>query len=162
MLFDLVEQAQGADKETATYYLAESLYQKGDRGAARTYFDAARDRQRVGSKYYQPALERLVEIAIAQHDTRRDRARSRRSTRSSPAQRLPAVPYVRGKYAFSQGKYDDAIAHFAEVAEGLGLRAAGAVLTGTTYVAKKDLAKATDVFTDLDRAQAADRTSIAA
>src|SRR5215468_1197387 len=37
MLFDLVGKA-GADQEPATYYLAESLYQKGDRGSARGYF----------------------------------------------------------------------------------------------------------------------------
>ena len=37
-LFDLLGKTQGPDKEIATYYLAQSLYHKGDRGAARGYF----------------------------------------------------------------------------------------------------------------------------
>src|SRR5258707_15735981 len=32
ILFDLVGKTSGPDKETATYYLGESLFQKGDKG----------------------------------------------------------------------------------------------------------------------------------
>src|SRR6185436_20520033 len=37
-LFELASQP-GPERETATYYLAESLYQKSDRGAARAYYE---------------------------------------------------------------------------------------------------------------------------
>src|SRR5665647_3858949 len=36
-LFDLASRP-GPDQETALFYLGESLYQKGDKGAARSYF----------------------------------------------------------------------------------------------------------------------------
>ncbi|HEY0195055.1 MAG TPA: hypothetical protein VGC42_28270, partial [Kofleriaceae bacterium] len=37
-LFELARQP-GPDQEAASFYLAESLYQKGDRGAARGYYE---------------------------------------------------------------------------------------------------------------------------
>src|ERR1700755_2183577 len=37
-LFDLANR-RGPDQETAMFYLAEALYQKGDRGAARGYYE---------------------------------------------------------------------------------------------------------------------------
>ena len=68
---------------------------------------------------------------------RRDRDREGRSRRA-PRRRCrkldgagsAGLPYIRGKWAFSQGKYDDAIGLFAQRAEGLGVRAAGRVLHG--------------------------------
>ena len=102
----------------------------------------------AGGKYYQPSLERLVEIAIKNKDID---ASAYVSTLAglSPAIRQPAVPYVLGKYSYSQDKYDDAIAHFAEVPKGSDYELQALYFSGTTYVAKKDLAKATEVFTDL-------------
>src|SRR5690349_3214069 len=62
-LYDYVSQdPKGRDHDTALYYLAESLFQKGDKVAARTYFtELVRD---VGSKskFYQQSLERLLEL----------------------------------------------------------------------------------------------------
>src|SRR5262245_30476786 len=37
-LFELAS-TPGPDREVASFYLAESLFQKGDRGAARTYYE---------------------------------------------------------------------------------------------------------------------------
>ena len=68
ILFDLIGKTQGQDKDVATFYLGESLYQKGDYGAARSYYTAIKDSS-VGGKYYQQALLRLVEIAIIEGDT---------------------------------------------------------------------------------------------
>src|SRR5262249_29630469 len=67
-LFELANKQQGADREAAQYYLAESLFLKGDRGAARGYYQALTQSANVQSKYYQPSLQRLVEIAIAEGD----------------------------------------------------------------------------------------------
>ncbi len=59
------------------------------------------------------------------------------------------MPYVHGKYSFSQGKYDEALAYFNDVPKGSDFELEAAYYSAATYVAKKDLAKATDVFTDL-------------
>ena len=147
-LFELASRP-GSDRETATYYLAESLFQKGDRGAAAGYFEALVATSTVASKYYQPSLERLIEIAIVQKDETNLGGHLAALDRISPGLRLPSVPYVRGKLSYSQGKYDEAIAFFQEVAKGADLELQAAYYTATTYVAKQDLGKAIEIFTDL-------------
>jgi len=67
MLFDIASR-QGPEHEPALYYLAESLYQKGDKGAARTYFQQVVDINNYAGKLYQPSLIRLVEIGIDAND----------------------------------------------------------------------------------------------
>jgi tetratricopeptide (TPR) repeat protein len=159
VLFDLVGKTQGQDKETATYYLAEALYNKGDRGAARTYFQDVVNGS-AGSKYYQPALMRLVEIAIEEHDPQS--AEDALGKLGSTTQ-TAAVPYIRGKWAFSQGKddpakYDDAIGFFTSVPKGSEYDTQATYYLATTYIAKQDLAKATDLFTDLVNRKPASNT----
>jgi tetratricopeptide (TPR) repeat protein len=152
MLYDLVQKAngsaQGADADTALYYLAESLLQKGDRVAARGYFTQLVSAG-ASSKYYQQALERLIELAIALGDPTGVDEWQAALVRISPSVRRPAVPYVLGKYAFSQGKYDDALAQFREVPKDSAYELQSLYFTGTTHIAKKDLGKATEVFDDL-------------
>jgi tetratricopeptide (TPR) repeat protein len=145
VLFDLVGKTQGPDKETATYYLAEALYHKGDRGAARTYFQELVNAS-PGSKYYQPALLRIVEIAIVDHDTQG--GEDALAKLGSTAQ-TAVVPYMRGKWAFAQGKHDEAIGFFSAVPKGSDYDAQATYYLGTTYIAKQDLAKATEIFTEL-------------
>ena len=147
-LFELASQA-GPDQQTATYYLAESLYQKGDRGAARGYFEQVVARGSVADKYYQPSLERLLEIAIAQNDHAGTEQTVAALDRIQPGLRLASIPYVRGKLAYAQGKYDDAIAYFQAIPKGTDHDLAAAYFLATTYVAKKDLDHAIELFTDL-------------
>ncbi|MGE5180446.1 MAG: tetratricopeptide repeat protein [Acidobacteriota bacterium] len=147
-LFDLAAKEQGADKEAATFYLAESLYEKGDLGTAHTYFKQLIDSSAPQSKYHTQSLERLIEIAIAQHDTSNDTAALLGALQSSAAS-SPGVPYVLGKYAFAQGNYDNALQLFAAVPKGSDYELQAEYYTGTTYVAKQDLAKATDTFANL-------------
>lgn len=148
MLFDLATKP-GPDQETASFYLAESLYQKGDRGAARGYYEHVVAGGNVASRYYQPALERLVEISIAQKDETNLGETLSALDRVPANLRRPSVPYVRGKLAYSQDKLDEAIAYFAEVPKGSEYEMQAAYYTATTYVAKKDLQRATDLFTAL-------------
>jgi outer membrane protein assembly factor BamD (BamD/ComL family) len=155
-LFDLIGKTSGQDKETATFYLGESLYQKGDYGAARTYYQSIKDTA-VGSKYYQQSLVRLVEIAILENDTAAgdDALRALEQAGAGSA----AVPYARGKWAFAQAKnadgtydtakIDNAIAAFNQVPKGSDYELQAAYYLGTAYVAKPDLAQATDAFTNL-------------
>jgi len=147
-LFDLASRP-GPDRETATYYLAESLFQKGDRGAAAGYFEALVATSTVASKWYQPSLERLIEIAIVQKDETNLGGHLAALDRITPALRLPSVPYIRGKLAYSQGKYDEAIGFFNDVPKGSELELQAAYYTATTQVAKQDLGKAIDIYTDL-------------
>ena len=65
-LFDLArEQGRIREGASAMYYLAEALFQKGDRGAARGYFSELVKTMGAQGRYYQPSLQRLIEIAIA-------------------------------------------------------------------------------------------------
>ncbi len=141
-LFELASRP-GPDREAATYYLGETLFQKGDRGAAHGYFTAIA--QIPASKYYQQSLARLVEIAIVQQDmTGGNDALSKLAATGAPS-----LPYIRGKLAFAQLQFDDAINAFANVAKGSEYELQAEYYTGAAEVAKKDLAKATDTFTDL-------------
>jgi tetratricopeptide (TPR) repeat protein len=148
MLFDLATKP-GTDQETAGFYLAESLFQKGDRGAARGYYEQVVATNNVASKYYQPALERLIEIAIVQHDETSVGPVVAALDRISTGLRLPSVPYVRGKLAYTQGKHDEAIAFFQDVPKGSDYELPAAYYTAVASVAKKDVQRATDLFTDL-------------
>ncbi|MGE0868661.1 MAG: tetratricopeptide repeat protein [Kofleriaceae bacterium] len=139
-LFDLASKP-GADQETATYYLGESLFQKGDKGAARSYF--AQVAKNTASKYYQPSLQRLVEIAIVQGDVTDGESYLAALDRSA------AGLYIRGKWAFAQGKLDDAMTYFRDVPKDSEYDMQAAYFTGATYVAKKDAAAATELFTAL-------------
>lgn len=147
MLYDLV-QKPGAEAETALYYLAEALMQKGDRVAARGYFQQI---VAAGSsnKYYQQALERLVELAITLGDPTGIEDYQATLLGIPAASRRPSVPYVLGKYAFSQGKYDDAVSFFREVPKGSAYELQALYFSGATSIAKKDLARATEIFEDL-------------
>ncbi|HEX7837314.1 MAG TPA: tetratricopeptide repeat protein, partial [Kofleriaceae bacterium] len=147
-LFDLASRP-GPDREAASFYLGESLFQKGDRGAAAGYYEQVVQGGGASGKYYQPSLERLIEIAIAQKDDAKITEVVRALDQVPAGQRLPSVPYVRGKLAYAQGKYDDALAAFQEVPKGSDGELQAAYYAGTTYVAKGDLPRATEVFTDL-------------
>jgi tetratricopeptide (TPR) repeat protein len=148
MLFDLANKP-GPDQITALYYLGESLFQKGDKGAARTYFEQIAGAPGSTSRYYQPALLRLVEIAIAQRDSSTTDKQIAALDAIPAAARTPEVSYVRGKYAYSQDKFDDAIRYFGEVPKGSSRDYQAAYYTATALVAKKDLARATEVLTEL-------------
>jgi hypothetical protein len=148
MLFELAAKP-GPDQLTASYYLAESLFQKGDRGAARGYFEHVVVNGNISNKYYQPSLQRLIEIAIVQRDSTGVTEHLTALDRISAGLRLPSVPYVRGKLAYSQSKHDEALAYFQEVPKGSDVELQAAYYTATTYVAKKDLQRATEIFTDL-------------
>jgi hypothetical protein len=147
-LFDLANHP-GPDAEAATYYLAESLYQKGDRGAAHNYFAQLATSGSANGKYYQPALGRLIELSIVTGDDSEVGTWTGKLDQIAPGLRQPLVPYVRGKLAYSQGKLDEAIAYFQDVPKGSDWDMQTEFFTGTIAVAKQDLAKATDIFTDL-------------
>jgi len=145
MLFELAGQA-GSEQEAALYYLGESLFHKGDKGAARTYFSQVTAKNNTASRYYQLALVRLVEIAIVQQDPTDVDANLAALDRGP---RLPQTPYVRGKWLYSQGKHDDAIAQFGEVPKDSAFELQAQYYIATSYVAKADLPRAMEAYTQL-------------
>jgi hypothetical protein len=147
-LFDLVDKP-GPDAEAATYYLAESLYQKGDRGAAHTYFAQLANNATTNSRYYQPALGRLVELAIDSSDDADVTNWLAKLDQVPPGLRQALVPYVRGKYAYAQGKYDDAIAFFQDVPKGSDFDLQAQFFIATIAISKQDLPRAIAGFSDL-------------
>ena len=146
LLYDVVAQGRGAkDYDTALYYMAEAMYQKGDKGAAHTYF-AQLATDAPGSQYYQTSLERLVELSLDLHDSQGIDDWLAALDKIPAGARSASVPYTRGKYAFAIGHYDEALNWFAQVPADSEYGFQAAYFTGTTYVATKDLGKATDTF----------------
>ncbi|HEY4058699.1 MAG TPA: tetratricopeptide repeat protein, partial [Kofleriaceae bacterium] len=148
VLFELAGRV-GPEQEPAAYYLAETLYAKGDKGAARSYYQGIVEKNAPGSKYYQPSLLRLIEIAIAQNDPTDVDATIAAIDRASPP--IANAAYVKAKWAFSQARYDDAIQQFAQVPKGSTFEAQAAYYTATAYVAKGDLPKAQELFTTVSQ-----------
>ncbi len=146
-LFDLASKSTGPEKETATYYLGEALYQKGDKGAAHTYFTEIA--AIPTSKYYQLALVRLIETAIAQKEFAEGQDALTKLTQATAGQAFPQLPYVAGKLAFAQDKFDDALTQFNNVPKGSAFELQALYYAGAAQVAKKDLSKASDLFSDL-------------
>lgn len=152
MLYDLVQKSgNSVEGDTALFYLGESLMQKGDRVAARGYFTQLVGNVSAGapSKYYQQALERLIELSIALGDPTGVEEWRSALIRISPGMRRPSVPYVLGKFAFSEARYDDALAQFRDVPKGSAYELQSLYFSGATYIAKKDLGRATEIFEDL-------------
>lgn len=147
-LYDIATKP-GPDQEVATFYLAEALFQKADRGAARTYYDQIVAKNNIASRYHQPSLLRLVEIAIAQRDATIATNALSALDRLPAGTRKPEVPYVRAKYAYFEGKFDEALAYLNEVPKGSSHELQAIYYAATIQVAKKDLSKAIDGFTDL-------------
>ncbi len=149
-LYDYVSQdKKGRDHDVALYYLAESLFQKGDKVAARTYFTTlVRD---IGqkSKFYQQSLERLLELTLLLQDTEDVEDWLLALDQVPEDKRRPSVPYVRGKYAFSLENYTDAETFFRDVPADSEYGFQAQYYLGTTLTAKKDLGAATKVFNAL-------------
>ncbi len=149
-LYDYVSQdPKGRDHDVALYYLGESLFQRGDKIAARTYFtELVRD---VGSKskFYQQSLERLLELSLLLQDTQDVQDWLIALDQVPTDKREPSVPYVRGKYAFSMEQYDEATKFFQEVPTDSDYGFQAQYYLGVTQTAKKDLGAATKTFAAL-------------
>ncbi len=155
MLYDFVEKHPTHRQwDEALYYLAESLFQKGDNVASRSYFIKLVDERGTGSKFYQQALERLLELTLKLDDSSRvDEWLT--SLDNVPQQQLrDSVPYVRGKYAYYLDQHDDALKHFAQVPATSEYFAQARYFMGVAHVAKLDLAQAADTFKTLSQRQA--------
>jgi len=157
LLYDYVAQSsplgggqatRGRDYDTALYYLGESLFQKNDRVASRTYFSQLVT-EMPQSKYYQQSLERLIELSLLLGDTDGVDAWLAKLDGIPTDKRHASVPYVRGKYAFAQDHYDEAETWFKQVGADSEYSFQAQYFLGSVYVAKKDLGKATQAMAAL-------------
>jgi len=150
MLYDVVGSGKNSpDYDVALYYLAESLFQRGDRVAARTYFTQLIAEVGSPSKYFQPALERLIELSLLLRDPTGVDDWLAALDRIPADKRRDSVPYVRGKYAFALDRYDDAMRFFNEVPQASAYSFQAQYYIGVIHVAQKDLGKATETFAAL-------------
>ena len=150
LLYDYVSQPKKAlDYDTALYYLAESLFQKGDKVAARSYFTELVKDYEKKSKFYQQSLERLLELTLMLHDSTDADLWLQALDAVPEDERQPSVPYIRGKYAFSLEKYDEAEGWFKKVPDTSEYGFQAQYYLGVTYTAQKDLGAATKTFAAL-------------
>jgi len=151
LLYDVVERSKGTRSyPDALFYLADSLFKKGDNLLAREYFHRLIDELGGRAPPDGKALERLVELVIRTKDAARIQDYLARLDRLS-GPKSDSVPYVRGKYAYSAGKYDEALAFFGAVPAGSTYALQAKYFIGVAHAAKGDLAAAAKAFLAVTR-----------
>jgi tetratricopeptide (TPR) repeat protein len=152
LLYDIVEKYPSARSyPEALFFLADSLFHKGDNQLARGYFHKIVDEGRPSAPRYQQALERLIEISLRLQDPTRVQDYLAKLDALPAAKKSDSVPYVRGKYAYFSGAHDEALALFKTIPEASKYHFQGRYFAGTTHVAKGDLGEAAKVFHALIR-----------
>ena len=157
ILYDIVEKYPSSPSfREAVFYLADSLFHKGDNLTARDYFHQIIDQFGQNAPHYQEALERLVELSIQLQDNSRVPDYLARLDKIATADRLESVPYVRGKYLFFNKRYDEAQAVFTSIDKSSKYFFEAQYFIGATDLAKNDLASAAKVLHDLTKEPAKD------
>lgn len=155
VLYDVVERFPDHKVyDEALYYLAESLYFKGDFVAARTYFGKLATEVGSRSRFYQQGLERLIELSIKLNDPTKVETWLAMLEAVPAGERRASVPYVLGKYLFHKQQYDEAIAAFRKVPKGTEYYFQARYFIGASHVAKKELGKAIAEYVQLVRTPA--------
>ncbi|MBT8493104.1 MAG: tetratricopeptide repeat protein, partial [Deltaproteobacteria bacterium] len=150
ILYDVVEGHKNhASYDEALYYLAESLFQKGDNLAARAYFKRLVKERGSRSKFFQQGLERLVELSLRLNDSAEVDTWLRMLDSLPQAGRRPSVPYVRGKYAHFRGDHDAAIKYFSQVPTTSKYSFQAQYFIGAAHISKKDLGAAARTYSGI-------------
>ena len=145
LLLDYVNKYKNAASyPDALFFLADSLYHKRDFLSAKRYFLEIVNSAR--GKYYQDALQRLIELALRTGDVS-DVGGYLSALDQIPAHQLKSsVPYVRGKYYYFSGQTDQAIGAFQQIAPEHDYYMHAQYFIGACQVRKKDHATALKVF----------------
>jgi tetratricopeptide (TPR) repeat protein len=152
LLYDVVERfPKTRAYRVALFYLADSLFQKGDNLTAREFFHRVIDEYGETHPNYQTTLERLVELCTRTGDTSRAADYFARLDRLPASAKVDSIAYVRGKYDYNAKAYDSALTRFAEVQATSPYYFQARYFTGVTLVAKTDLAAASQTFQALGR-----------
>jgi tetratricopeptide (TPR) repeat protein len=133
----------------AVFYLADSLYQRRDFLSAKRYFQLIV--REVRGKYYQEALQRLVELSLRTGD-QTDVNEYLTALASIPQHMLqPSVPYVRGKYYYFKDQFDASLSAFRSVGNDNKYYMHSQYFIGAVQVQRKEYAPAVQTFQALLR-----------
>ncbi len=150
LLYDVVEHyPQSSSYHEAVFYLADSLYMKGDSLTARKYFNVVVTQFGDADSNYGKSIERLLELSLRLQDDEGVPELLARLDRIPAARQLPSAPYVRGKFAYFRGQTDDAIRIFGTIDQGNRYYFQARYFLGASYIAKDELASAAKVYYDL-------------
>lgn len=135
----------------ALFYLADSLYHKRDFLSARRYFEQIVNE--VRGKYYQEALQRLVELSLRTGDYTNVEAYLNALASIPPHMLIPSVPYVQGKYYYFRRQNDRSLAAFRSISTGHKYYLHAQYFIGAILVRQKQLGNASSVFGAMLRVQ---------
>ncbi len=117
LLLDFVTNYKGTrGYPEALYFLADSLYHKRDFMSAKRYFRIIA--KEVKGRYYQEALQRLVELSMRTGDYSDIEEHLAALNNIPPSALKPSVPYILGKYYYFRKDYPKAIATFRGIPQG--------------------------------------------
>jgi TolA-binding protein len=153
LLLDVVDKYPSSHAyDEAVFLLGECLYQDKDLNSARSYFRQA-IQKRTGSRLEQNALGRLIEIALqtGEMDAVDDYLARLQSVPVAALE--PSVPYVRGKYAYSRDRFDEALSAFESLPTTNPYFLRARYFAATIRVKKNDLAGALIAFDTVARGQ---------
>jgi len=148
LLFDYVSKYKHTrGYPEAVFYLADSLYQKRDFLSAKRYFRLIVNE--VKGKFYQEALQRLVELSLRTGDFAD--VQSHLNALSAIPQHMlqPSVPYVRGKYFYFRNQLDAGLAAFRAIAPGAKYYVHAQYFIGASLVQRKDYSGAIATYQQL-------------
>jgi tetratricopeptide (TPR) repeat protein len=135
----------------ALFFLADSLYHKRDFLSARRYFK--RIATQVRGKYYQEALQRLVELSLRTGDYSDVQQYLDALANIPPSMLKPSVPYVQGKYYYFRKQWDRAQSTFRSIPQGHKYYMHAQYFIGAIMVRRKSYAEASTLFKALLRTQ---------
>ncbi|MBN1770019.1 MAG: tetratricopeptide repeat protein [Deltaproteobacteria bacterium] len=157
MYLDIVEnypeQTAYAD---ALFHLGESLYKAEDPFGAREFLERLlqQSTETRFRPYIQPALGRLIEIAIRMEDFAGIERYFAELNRLPGADVAAVTPYFRGKYHFHSGNLAEAERAFLSVPDGAEYTLRARYFLGAVYVKLGDLDRALQAFESVLRSPA--------
>ncbi len=146
----------------ALFLLADSLFQKQDNATAREYFSRVITEFGDHGLHYQDSLERLVELSQRLGDPSGVQEVLARLDKVPQGSRSMSAAYVRGKYLYFSGKFEDSITALGAIDRSSLYYFQARYFMGTSYVAKDDLANGAKVFKELvtETPKGADETRV--
>jgi tetratricopeptide (TPR) repeat protein len=156
ILLDVVEKYPGTPAyDDALNLLGESLYQAHDTYTARAYLEKA-VAKKSGSKAEMHALQRLIEIALRTGDYEHVEEYLQRIQAVPMANMDPSVPYVRAKYYYFTGKFDEAMNALNAIPQQSPYLLQSRYFMATIQVKRGDLAGAANTYDSILKLQAPD------
>jgi tetratricopeptide (TPR) repeat protein len=137
ILLDVVEKYPNSPAYPgALFILADALYQKQDFLSAKRYFAKIVARG-TADRNYQMAVQRLIELSLRTGDFAGVEEHLKMLEQLPPGTLLQSVPYVRGKYEFFRGRYEEAQRQLEQIAPGSEYYFQAQYIIGSGLVVRK-------------------------